>query len=62
MAQWSAEAEQILRERFGGDSLISLATTCGGIPYVRTVNPALAACKRGSADRLEKLLSLLERD
>lgn len=38
MAQWSAEAEQILRERFGGDSLISLATTCGGIPYVRTVN------------------------
>ena len=24
--------------------------------------PALAACKRGSADRLEKLLSLLERD
>ena len=38
MAQWTAEAEQILLERFGKDSLISLATVSKGIPYVRIVN------------------------
>lgn len=38
MAQWTAEAEQILLERFGKDSLISLATVFKGIPYVRIVN------------------------
>ena len=30
--------EKIMTERFGGDSLISLATAAGNIPYVRTVN------------------------
>ncbi len=35
---WSPEAEAILRERFGGDSLISLATCRKNLPSVRTVN------------------------
>ena len=34
----SKEAEAILLERFGKDSLISLATASGNIPYVRTVD------------------------
>ena len=34
----SKEAEAILLDRFGKDSLISLATASGNIPYVRTVN------------------------
>lgn len=32
------EALQILTERFGRDSLMSLATCSGGVPHVRTVN------------------------
>ena len=32
------EAEKILAERFGKDSLIALATESGGTPYVRVVN------------------------
>ena len=35
---WNSEAEAIMQERFGGDSLISLATCRGNIPSVRTVN------------------------
>lgn len=31
-------AEQILTERFGKDSVIALATTENGVPYVRNVN------------------------
>lgn len=38
MEKLSAVTEQILIERFGKDSLISLATTENNIPYVRTVN------------------------
>lgn len=32
------ETQNLMRERFGKDSLIALATTEDGIPYVRTVN------------------------
>lgn len=32
------EIQNLMRERFGKDSLIALATTEDGIPYVRTVN------------------------
>lgn len=32
------EVEEILIERFGKDSLISLSTSKGNMPYVRTVD------------------------
>ena len=32
------EAEKIMSERFGHDSVIALATTGNGVPYVRYVN------------------------
>lgn len=32
------EAKKIMIERFGKDNIISLATTSGGVPYVRNVN------------------------
>ncbi len=35
---YTAEIEAIMNERFGGDCLVSLATCCDNIPYVRTVN------------------------
>ena len=38
MEKLSKEAEAILFERFGKDSIISLATTMDDVPYVRTVN------------------------
>ena len=38
MEKLSKEAEKILIERFGKDSIIALATTLDGIPYVRNVN------------------------
>lgn len=38
MEKLSGAAEQILTRRFGKDSLIALATTENGIPYVRGVN------------------------
>ena len=38
MEQLSEKAEQILLERFGKDSVISLATTVDNVPYVRNVN------------------------
>ncbi len=38
MEKLSKEAEEILLERFGKDSIIALATTVGGTPYVRNVN------------------------
>lgn len=38
MADFSLQAQQIMNERFGNDSLISLATAVDGVPYVRTVN------------------------
>ena len=34
----TAETAQIMDERFGCDTLLSLATVYGGKPYVRTVN------------------------
>lgn len=34
----NSEWEQIMRERFGKDSLLALATVEDGIPYVRTVD------------------------
>ncbi len=36
--KFSPEAEQIMKERFGRDSLIALATVDGTIPNVRAVN------------------------
>jgi len=38
MEKLSREAEKIMIERFGKDSIIALATTVEGIPYVRNVN------------------------
>ena len=38
MQKLSKEAEAILVERFGKDSIIALATTVDGTPYVRNVN------------------------
>ena len=38
MEKLNAEIEAILRERFGKDNLISLATCADNVPYVRTVN------------------------
>ena len=38
MKKWSEDAEKIMMERFGKDSVIALATTMSGVPYVRSVN------------------------
>ena len=38
MKKWGQEAEKIMIERFGKDTVIALATTENGIPYVRNVN------------------------
>ena len=38
MQKLSKEVEAILVERFGKDSIIALATTVAGTPYVRNVN------------------------
>lgn len=38
MGKLSKEAESIMNDRFGKDSVISLATTINNIPYVRSVN------------------------
>jgi len=38
MAAFTAEAQAVMNERFGKDSLISLATAAGNTPHVRTVN------------------------
>lgn len=38
MEKLSKEAEKIMKERFGKDSVIALATTEDGVPHVRSVN------------------------
>ena len=38
MKKMDAEAEKIMNERFGKDTVIALATEENGIPYVRYVN------------------------
>ncbi len=38
MEKLSTEAEAVLKERFGRDCIISLATVEDGLPYVRNVN------------------------
>ena len=38
MEKLSAEAEKIMIDRFGKDSVIALATEANGRPYVRSVN------------------------
>lgn len=38
MEKLSKDTERIMNERFGGDSIISLATTVDNIPYVRNVD------------------------
>ncbi len=38
MIQLSQEAKKIMTERFGKDTIIALATTENGIPYVRNVS------------------------
>ena len=38
MNTWNDQAERIMTERFGKDTVISLATVKNGIPYVRYVN------------------------
>jgi hypothetical protein len=38
MNNWNEQAEIIMTERFGKDSVIALATSENGVPYVRNVN------------------------
>ena len=38
MEKLSKDTERIMNELFGGDSIISLATTVDNIPYVRNVD------------------------
>lgn len=38
MINWSPEAETIMMERFGKDTVLALATADNGVPYVRSVN------------------------
>lgn len=38
MAELTPEAEKILNERFGKDTVVALATMEDGVPYVRNVN------------------------
>ena len=38
MATLNQETEEIMAERFGKDTVIALATTENGVPYVRYVN------------------------
>lgn len=38
MAEWCKEAEEIMRERFGCDNVLALATVEEGMPWVRSVN------------------------
>ena len=38
VTNFPAEAQQVLQERFGKDSLIALATAENNLPHVRTVN------------------------
>ena len=38
MRKWSSEAEKIMKERFGKDTVIALATVEHEMPYVRKVN------------------------
>lgn len=38
MKKLSQEAEKIMIERFGKDTVIALATIENGVPYVRNVN------------------------
>ena len=38
MGTLSREAERIMIERFGRDTVIALATVSDGVPYVRSVN------------------------
>ena len=38
MKKLSVQAEEIMIERFGKDTVIALATVENGIPYVRYVN------------------------
>ena len=38
MKNWNEQAEKIMIERFGKDTVISLSTVENGIPYARYVN------------------------
>ena len=40
MKEFSQEAELVMIERFGKDTIIALATTENGMPYVRYYSPA----------------------
>lgn len=38
MAEWCGEAEEIMKERFGRDTILALATVEDGAPFVRQAN------------------------
>lgn len=38
MGNWNQEAEAIMKERFGKDTILALATVEDGVPHVRSVN------------------------
>ncbi len=50
MSRMSPEAEKIMAERFGRDSIIALATSENGAPYVRYVNAYYGNTARPAAN------------
>ena len=61
---WNEEAEAIMRERFGGDSLIALATAADNIPWVRVVNATYQdgyfyIITYDRSQKMEQILSLI---
>ncbi len=60
MEKLTKETEEIMVERFGGDSLIALATAANNIPYVRNVNSyyengAFYALTYGVSDKMKQI-------
>ena len=60
MAGWSREAEALLRERFGRDNILALATVENGRPQVRYVNAyyengAFYAITHGLSNKMRQL-------
>lgn len=60
MKKLDEQAEQIMNERFGKDSVIALATTENGVPYVRNVNAyyengAFYVITHGLSDKMKQI-------
>ena len=60
MRAWSPDAERIMKERFGKDTVIALATADEGVPYVRNVNAyyeegAFYVVTYGLSDKMQQI-------